>query len=293
MEYRYTDIKALIERFCSSHKSNLYLFESDDLCGQAILVFERCDMIVSLGELDWGPYYMTSIEIRTHNENVPASHKSEDLVFFFYDSRENTFKDIEDALNEAYQYGSTYDDSMLVLRINDECMLTENWRLGIHPDDEGYTGRADIKVYKCVGTFAQYYTLYDGVAEFRVLDKYIRWNSQNNKSVETGMNTKISIVRFYDDKDERLEFLLKNFDYIDGNELIAKIMSKEFGFVPAGQLDGIWYKITRIKKDDLVYELLWHEDLGNSIYSLTQNDYENDLLASRMNIVVGILNAGF
>lgn len=105
------------------------------------------------------------------------------------------------------------------------------------------------------------------------------------------MDMEISIVRFYADKAERLEFLLKNFDYIDGNELIAKIMSDEFGFVPAGQIDGIWYKIIRIKKNDLVYELMWHEDLGNSIYSLTQNDYENDLLESRMNKVVEILNA--
>lgn len=105
------------------------------------------------------------------------------------------------------------------------------------------------------------------------------------------MNMAVSIVRFYDDKDERLEFLLKNFDYIDGNELIAKIMSDEFGFVPAGQIDGIWYKIIQIKKNDSVYELMWHEDLGNSIYSLTQNDYENDLLESRMNKVVEILNA--
>ena len=71
----------------------------------------------------------------------------------------------------------------------------------------------------------------------------------------------------------------------------VQIMSDEFGFVPAGQIDGIWYKIIRIKKNDLVYELMWHEDLGNSIYSLTQNNYENDLLESRMNKVVEILNA--
>lgn len=105
------------------------------------------------------------------------------------------------------------------------------------------------------------------------------------------MNMAVSIVRFYDDEYKRVEFLLKNFDYIDGNELIAKIMSDEFGFVPAGQIEGIWYKIIRIKKNDLFYELMWLEDLGNSIYSLTQNDYENDLLESRMNKVVEILNA--
>ena len=175
MEYRYTDIKALIERFCSSHKSNLNLLESDDLCGQAIYEFDNCIMGISFGELDWGPYYMTSIEMRTWSEKVPATHKSENLVYFFYDSRENTLEEIENALAEAYQYGSAYADSMLDLRINDECTLTENWRLGIHPDDESYTGRADIKVYKCVGTFAQYYVLSDGAAEFRVLGKYIKW----------------------------------------------------------------------------------------------------------------------
>lgn len=171
----YANIKELVERFCSSHNSNLTLLESDNLCGQAFYEFDNCIMGISFGELDWGPYYITSIEIRTLNEKVPATHKSEDLVYFFYDSRENTLEDIENALDEAYQYGSAYDDSILNLRINDECMLTENWKLGIHPDDESYTGRADIIVYKCVGTFAQYYILYDGVAEFRVLGKYIKW----------------------------------------------------------------------------------------------------------------------
>lgn len=175
MGYTYANIKELVERFCSSHNSNLTLLESDDLCGQAIYEFDNCIMGISFGELDWGPYYMTSIEMRTWSEKVPATHKSEDLVYFFYDSRENTLEDIENALSEAYQYGSAYADSMLDLRINDECTLTENWKLGIHPDDESYTGRVGIKAYKCVGTFAQYYTLYDGVAEFRVLGKYIKW----------------------------------------------------------------------------------------------------------------------
>lgn len=175
MGYTYANIKELVERFCSAHNSNLTLLESDDLCGQAIYEFDNCIMGLSFGELDWGPYYMTSIEMRTWSEKVPATHKSEDLVYFFYDSRENTLEDIENALAEAYQYGSAYADSVLDLRINDECTLTENWRLGIHPDDEGYTERADITVFKCVGTFAQYYTLYDGVSEFRVLGKYIKW----------------------------------------------------------------------------------------------------------------------
>ena len=173
--YTYKDIKELVESFCLTHKSYCYLFEGDDLCGQAIYEFNNCIMGISFGEIDWNPYYIISIEIRTWNEKVPATHKSEDLVFFFYDSRENTLEDIENALDEAYKYGFAYDDSILNLRINDECTLTENWKLGLHPNDESYIGRSDIVVFKCVGTFAQYYTLYDGVTEFRVLGKYISW----------------------------------------------------------------------------------------------------------------------
>ncbi|MBR2820711.1 MAG: hypothetical protein IKD91_02420 [Clostridiales bacterium] len=118
---------------------------------------------------------MTSIEIRTYNEKVSATHKSEDLVFFFYDSRENTLGDIESALNEAYQYGIAYNDSMLNLRINVKCKLKENWKSGQHPDDGIYSGRTGVEVYKCVGTFAQYYILSDGLTEFRMLEKYIEW----------------------------------------------------------------------------------------------------------------------
>ena len=132
-------------------------------------------MGISFGEIDWGPYYMTSIEIRAYNENVPATHKSEDLVFFFYDSRENTLGDIESALNEAYQYGIAYNDSMLNLRINVKCKLKENWKSGQHPDDGIYSGRTGVEVYTCDGTFAQYYILSDGLTEFRMLDKYIEW----------------------------------------------------------------------------------------------------------------------
>lgn len=175
MEYTYNDIKELIESFCLTYKTYCYVFECNDLYGQAIYEFERCIMGISFGELDWGPYYMTSIEIRSYNEKVPATHKSEDLVYFFYDSRENTFEDIKNALLEAYKYGFEYDDSMLGLRINEKCSLTEDWMSGLHPDDADYSRREDVKEYTCVGTFAQYYILNDGEKEFRMLGKFIQW----------------------------------------------------------------------------------------------------------------------
>ena len=100
----------------------------------------------------------------------------------------------------------------------------------------------------------------------------------------------VSFSKYKDVNRNRLEFLLVNYDYIDGNELIAQIMSDEFGFRIVNQTDGIWYKIIQIKLDDSTYEMLWHEDDGNSIYSLSQTDSENELLEERLKRVVGILN---
>ncbi len=104
---------------------------------------------------------------------------------------------------------------------------------------------------------------------------------------------KVSYVKHNNVEDNRLEFLLVNYDYIDGNELIARIMSDEFWFSIVRQIDGIWYKIIRIKLDDSTYELLWHEDFGNSIYSLSQADSENELLEERLKRVIEILNERF
>lgn len=100
----------------------------------------------------------------------------------------------------------------------------------------------------------------------------------------------ISFVKYPDEKFNRLEFLLINYDYFDGNELIARIMSEEFGFEIVRQFEGIWYKIIQINHDDSTYELLWHEDVGNSIYSLSQTDSENELLEERLKRVIEILN---
>ena len=55
MEYRYTDIKALIERFCSSQKSNLYFLRVTICVASYFSILKTLySMIVSFGELDCG-----------------------------------------------------------------------------------------------------------------------------------------------------------------------------------------------------------------------------------------------
>lgn len=101
----------------------------------------------------------------------------------------------------------------------------------------------------------------------------------------------IGYSKYTNEAHNRLEFWLINWDYIDGNDYIAKLFSKEYGFVVGEKFDGIWYGIIRIHLGKCEYELLWHEDTGNAIYSLNQTEKENDLLQKRLERVLDILNA--
>ena len=101
---------------------------------------------------------------------------------------------------------------------------------------------------------------------------------------------KVTYKQYFDSGMQRIEFLLIDYDYIDGNELIAELFKSEYGFETNESFDGIWFKIIRIAADDAVYELEWHEDTGNSIYCVTQSEEGNRLLESRLQRVLELLN---
>lgn len=58
------------------------------------------------------------------------------------------------------------------------------------------------------------------------------------------------------EKDNRVEFVLINHNYIDGNEYLAKLFLEEFGFIVDKKIDGWWYSIIRIHLYSSTYELL-------------------------------------
>lgn len=101
---------------------------------------------------------------------------------------------------------------------------------------------------------------------------------------------KVTYKQYYDADRQRIEFLLIDYDYINGNELIVELFKTEYGFETIKSFDGIWFKIIRIASDDSEYELLWHEDTGNSIYCVTQSEEGNRLLETRLQRVLGLLN---
>ena len=93
-----------------------------------------------------------------------------------------------------------------------------------------------------------------------------------------------------ENKENRTEFLLINFDYEDGNDYLAKIFNKEFNMKVEEKKDYIWFSIIKLCKKKTCYELLWHEDIGNIIYSLEQDEDTVNELEIRLQKVLDILN---
>ena len=93
-----------------------------------------------------------------------------------------------------------------------------------------------------------------------------------------------------ENKENRTEFLLINFDYEDGNDYLAKIFNKEFNMKVEEKKDYIWFSIIKLCKKKTCYELLWHEDIGNIIYSLEQDEDTVNELELRLQKVLDVLN---
>ena len=92
------------------------------------------------------------------------------------------------------------------------------------------------------------------------------------------------------DKENRTEFLFINWDYEDGSDYLAKIFCKEFGMSAEEKVDYIYFSVIKLHLDKIIYELLWHEDFGNMIYSIEQEKKVVDLLEQRVKVVLNTLN---
>ena len=93
-----------------------------------------------------------------------------------------------------------------------------------------------------------------------------------------------------ENKENRTEFWLINFDYEDGNDYLAKIFNKEFNMKVEEKKDYIWFSIIKLCEKNTCYELLWHEDIGNIIYSLEQDEDIVNELELRLQKVLDVLN---
>lgn len=100
----------------------------------------------------------------------------------------------------------------------------------------------------------------------------------------------VTYVRHTNTNNKKIEYLLKNFDYIDGGDYLARLFQEMFGVKIERKEDYIYFSKIKLYLEDDVYELLWHEDIGNLIYSLKQDEDSLELLEHRLQIVLAELN---
>lgn len=71
---------------------------------------------------------------------------------------------------------------------------------------------------------------------------------------------------------------------------MAKLFCKEFGMKSEEKVDYIYFSVIKLHISNVSYELLWHEDMGNVIYSIEQDGNTLNVLEERLKIILGILN---
>lgn len=90
-----------------------------------------------------------------------------------------------------------------------------------------------------------------------------------------------------------VEYWLLHYDFIDGNKYVAEILEQDYGMRITEEIDGIWYYITRMRDDACEYNLVWHEDIGNYIYSTEQDEQTLQELEARVHAVAEKLSQRF
>ena len=92
------------------------------------------------------------------------------------------------------------------------------------------------------------------------------------------------------EQNNRVEYLFVNFDYFDGNDLIAKLFGKEYHMISDEKIDGIYFSVIKLHKGSTEYVLMWHEDVGNYIFSVQQDERSIHELEQRLDVIVSKLN---
>ena len=94
-------------------------------------------------------------------------------------------------------------------------------------------------------------------------------------------------------KDHAVEFWLTDYDFFDGNQYVAEVLAQDYGMRVTEEIDGIWYTITRMRDDACEYNVLWHEDIGNVVYTTQQDEQTLQELEARVHAVAEKLNQRF
>ena len=109
--------------------------------------------------------------------------------------------------------------------------------------------------------------------------------------LEQEIRMSIKIVKHINkDEGNRVEYLFVNFDYFDGNDLVAKLFCQEYQMSSDEKIDGIYYSIIKLYNSSAEYNLIWHEDVGNYIFSTKQDEASILQLEQKLEFIATKLN---
>ena len=103
-------------------------------------------------------------------------------------------------------------------------------------------------------------------------------------------NRCVRIQRFMRKEKNEVDFMLVNFDYINGTDIIAKLLCKKFNMRAEEKLEGIWFSIIKVYDDSVEYDLIWHEDVGNYITCKRQDQQTLLQLETRLEQILKEIN---
>lgn len=105
-------------------------------------------------------------------------------------------------------------------------------------------------------------------------------------------NMHVHLMKYHSqEQGSRVEFIFDKFPYIDGWDLIVKIIDEKYGLKIGEKIDGIWivWRIIGYKGTDI--KLIWHEDCGNFMYCEDTSEYAEACLIEFASLVEKELNA--
>lgn len=105
-------------------------------------------------------------------------------------------------------------------------------------------------------------------------------------------NTRVSVIATINKtENKRLELAFVNFECYDGNDLIAKLLHEQCGVEVGRKVEGIFSSILPLHDNSNEYKLVWHEDIGNYIYSESQDQESIARMHELVAVAVNELNS--
>lgn len=179
--YTFETIRKVVLRwyqvYVSSGKEHMQLAKNEDEILVIDFSFCNCMAQITVCDTDYVPFNYVSFEAATLDSQKALESGEPELVYFFYDSKDTTEKDVIAALDIAVKYCLNYTPDFLQTKyINKKGVVqvgSEKMSIIIHPDDIKKIDKVCFSTeHICVDVQCQYLVLRNDEVTFRILPQF-------------------------------------------------------------------------------------------------------------------------